>query len=137
MDKTKVFGFNPQKIEKASIEELRKVAHIAGVTLKGKDKEAIAAQVVEIIAKVKGEAQKVVNDSKLSKSEKMRQLYGLGIQSAADISRILGTNYAFTFGVLKRMKDAPAKPQKVEKPAQEKEEKAAEKKDGKGKGEGK
>lgn len=45
--------------------------------------------------------QVILEDSSISKSEKMRRLYRRGM-TIADIHRVLGSHYSFTYGVIDR-----------------------------------
>jgi len=47
----------------------------------------------------------VTDDEDLSKSNKMRRLYDLGVESPMEISKLLSCHYSFVYGVLSRYKD--------------------------------
>lgn len=55
------------------------------------------------MGKVKVEVEKVL-ELEVSKSEKMRQLYDLGL-NVSDISKILESHYSFVYGVIDRYSD--------------------------------
>lgn len=70
---------------------------------------------------INSEQKAVLEDKNLSKSEKMRKLYELGM-TVAQIADNLNTHYSFTFGVIKRHKDSKNAPKKEKKGKAKKEE---------------
>jgi len=96
-----VFGLTSDVIETADLKRLKEGAKKAGIKQR-QAKEDLKNALLQVINNAKVESKKIAKDKKLSRSEKMRQIFDLGITSPKAISELLGSHYNFTYGVIRR-----------------------------------
>jgi len=90
---------NAISITTDNVNEVTRVGDVPQIVIEPEEKIVTNKRQVDV--HISASQQTILNDSDISKSEKMRRLYRRGM-TIADIHRVLGTHYSFTYGVIDR-----------------------------------